>query len=66
MKKQYIQPISESVNIHLNNSVLDDEERQIGGPSNYAMTMWGNENKMFDDEDEDINFANSSTSLWDE
>ena len=64
MKKQYIQPITESVNIRLKGSVLDD--LPMGGPSNYAVTMWGNENKMFDDEDEDINFANSSTSLWDE
>ncbi len=65
MKKLYIQPITECVNVRLKGSVLDDT-LPMGNASEYATTMWGNENNAWDDEDDNAAFAPSTNNLWDE
>ncbi len=65
MKKQYIQPITDVVNVHLRGSVLYDDTLPIERGSKYAVTMWGNESDLWDD-DTDEAFAPSTNNLWDE
>jgi hypothetical protein len=62
MKKKYIQPLAETVNIRLNSSTLDS----IGmtGDSEYANT-WDANGQQFDVEDDASSDLPKYKSLWD-
>ena len=63
MKKQYITPITELVDVNLQGSIL--QELAMGGTSKVARSMSTNET-TFEMEQEEMLNLNSQPSLWDE
>ena len=63
MKRQYITPITELVDVNLNGSVL--ETLTMGGPSDVAKSMSTNESS-FDVEQDETFDLNTVPNLWDE
>ena len=65
MKKQYITPITELVDVNLQGSILQTQTLAMGGASDAARSMSTNET-TFEMEQEEMLNLNSQPSLWDE
>lgn len=64
MKKKYIKPFAEAVNIRMNSSTLDDTVEVIGGSDEEA-TTWDANEQHFELEDE-AGLPGHKTNLWDD
>ncbi len=67
MKKIYIRPVSEITSTNLANSVLDETNNTIGlGTWSSGTNTVDSNSGLFDDDENEGDFVNQTTSLWDE